>query len=347
MNTVYLSDSAFRDIALETAQHPKTETGGILLGEATSDGWFVVEVLDPGPRAHRLAVTFEYNHTYATHLASTVARRYQSPLRLLGLWHRHPGSLDVFSSVDDQTHLEYLRICPGGVALSALVNIDPEFRMTFYRVEQPLRYTRLPPVEIGDRHFPPALLARKDAAEVVRGLRRPGPVVPDQKSVEEPRRSLPSRIFDAALASFLGSRQPTPAPEVPVYRPFHGEESAQPPPRAASAEQVALLDLIDGEFADYLWERRWTFQSEVSPQEPGYRLEVTVLPGTPRPPYPSPVEFVFYHRQGLAMVAIEGREQPYQAGLLRRWYAQFDAPAEPPAAQEPRHEGPPADRPVS
>ncbi len=365
MNTVYLTDSAYRDIVLETAEHPSTETGGILIGEVIDNDWFVVEVLDPGPRARRSAVAFEYNHSYATHLANKVARRYQAPLRLLGLWHRHPGSLDTFSSVDDETHLEYLRICRGGVALSGLVNIDPDFRMTFYRVERPLRYAHLP-VEIGEQHFPPALLACKDAAEVARRLRRPtyqgSPAVRSTAVVEitlehqpapgadEPRRGLTGRLFEAALSPFLGPRPEAQVEEAPAYRPFRGEEVEPPPSRVASAEQVNLLDMLDIEF-DYLYQRRSTFQFHVSPQEPGYRLEVSVVPALPRPPYPSRVEFVFYYRQGLPVVAIEGREQPYQPGLLARWYGCFDSPAGPPAAppvaQEPRHEGPPTDRPVS
>src|SRR5262245_42009277 len=159
MDTVYLSDNAYRDVVLETADHPTTETGGILLGAANDRGWFVVEVLDPGPRANRSAVYFEYNHTYATHLANKVARRYQSPPGLLGLCHRHPGSLDEFTSVDDETHREYLNLLRGPF-ISMLVNIDPDFRMTFYRVEPGDRRPRHVRVQhvIGDGHFPEAML---------------------------------------------------------------------------------------------------------------------------------------------------------------------------------------------
>ncbi len=351
MDTVYLTEGAYRDIVLETAEHPGTETGGILLGEATAQGWFVVEVLDPGPRAVRSAVTFEYNHTYATHLANKVARRYQAPLRLLGLWHRHPGSLDSFSCVDDETHREYLRICRGGVVVSGLVNIDPDFRMTFYRVDHPLRYTRIP-VVVGDEHFPPPLLQRKDPAEVVRKLRRPPARRQPPREIQieylplpAERPSLAGRIL-GAVNPFRAAR-PAEDP-APVYRPYEGEGPENAGQRKPSDDQKQFLDLLDSEF-DYLDERGETFEYRISPQEPGYRLEVTLRPVVPPPPYPALVEFDFYYRQDMPVAAVEGREQPYRPGLLRRWYGQFDPPPSlpAPAAQEHRHEGPPADRPLS
>lgn len=317
MDTVYLSDNAFRDVALELADHPTTETGGILLGEGTDKGWFVVEVLDPGPRTIRSAAYFEYNHTYATHLAHKVARRYQSPLRLLGLWHRHPGSLDEFSRTDDETHVEYLRLLRAPF-VSMLVNVDPDFRMTFYRVEPTSRWPRYVRVEcaIGDEHFPPAMLRRRDAAALVTGLRRP---TSRDRTVPEP-----ARLSDVAA---------------PRYAAFHAEGQAAPK-RAASPEQSALLDLLDAEF-DYLDSSALPYQ--VTPQEQGFHLAVSAA----REPYPPFVEFSFYYRGDVAVVAIDGTERPYNPGVVQQFYHQFDVPPPQPPAQEPVHEGPPSppDRP--
>jgi len=378
MDTVYLSDSAYRDIVLETAEHPTIETGGILIGAAVEGAWYVVEVLDPGPRTVRSAAYFEYNHTYATHLANKVARRYQATLRLLGLWHRHPGSLDVFSSVDDDTHVEYLELLRGSF-VSMLVNVDPDFRMTFYRVDaggRRPRYSRLE-FEVGDGRFPATLLQRKDAGEVARSLRRPslrdrrppetmpmpGSQAPaaaievmardyrEQPPVRNQPQGQPSAepgrpgVFQRAIDAVSDLITPRTVNEAPHYPAFQGEQEREAPRRKASAEQRDMLDMMEAEF-DFLDAHGSLFQYHVSPQEPGFRLEVSVVRGQVRLPYPDFVEFSFYYRGDVPVVAIDGQERPYKPGVVGLFYKQYDAPAEKqPAAQtsapEPRHEGPP------
>jgi hypothetical protein len=104
--------------------------------------------------------------------------------------------------------------------------------------------------------------------------------------------------------------------------------------------------MMDAEF-DYLDTNSTVFSYHVSPQEPGFRLEVSLLPTPTRPVYPREVEFLFYYRGNVPVVAIEGREQPYLPGIVRTFYQQFDVPPAS-AAQEPRHDGPaPVNRPDS
>jgi proteasome lid subunit RPN8/RPN11 len=159
--TVLLSGQALSDILHETAEHFATETGGVLLGAVEGNRWYVAEVLDPGPGATLTHSYFEYNHNYLTHLANKTARRYKTPLRLLGLWHRHPGSLDRFSGTDDRTNTLYVERC-GGPVVSGLVNLDPDFRLTFYQVTfPPLHYTPVA-YRVGDAFFPPGMLDRWD-----------------------------------------------------------------------------------------------------------------------------------------------------------------------------------------
>ena len=50
------------------------------------------------PEEDVLTVSFEYDEAFVNYLAQSVANQYKRPLDLLGLWHRHPGSMDVFSS---------------------------------------------------------------------------------------------------------------------------------------------------------------------------------------------------------------------------------------------------------
>ncbi|WP_411871704.1 Mov34/MPN/PAD-1 family protein [Vulcanococcus limneticus] len=159
---VCFSDRAHAAIVAETAaQHPN-ETGGILLGHSCSGVWHVIEAIDPGPAARFSRVTFEYDTAYVNHLARKVAGHYQRPLRLIGLWHRHPGSFDQFSLDDDITNHRYACQSPEG-AISCLVNLDPHFRITAYHVPQDLHYRRLPH-QIGDGGIPAELMELRHAS---------------------------------------------------------------------------------------------------------------------------------------------------------------------------------------
>jgi proteasome lid subunit RPN8/RPN11 len=145
---VLFSQRAHAAICAETMAHHPNETGGILLGHCIDNRWQVLEAIDPGPEALCTATTFSYDQTYVNHLAAKLARQYRQPLQLIGLWHRHPGSFDRFSSEDDITNRRFAKQSAHG-ALSCLVNLDPTFRLTAYHVPQSLRYRQLP-TTVGD-----------------------------------------------------------------------------------------------------------------------------------------------------------------------------------------------------
>lgn len=89
---------------------------------------------------------FEYNRKFVNYLAKSVSEQYEIPLELLGLWHRHPGSMDHFSGTDDGTNSTFAAQNPHGV-ISGLINIDPQLRMTMYYLphsESVGRYTGRP-----------------------------------------------------------------------------------------------------------------------------------------------------------------------------------------------------------
>lgn len=149
---VIFSNRAYAGVMAETAEKIRTETGGLFLGVAEGGTWYVVETIDPGPKSIFEVAYFEYDRQYTQHLINKVANLYDEKLTLIGLWHRHPGSMDVFSSTDDGTNAKYARMRQCG-AISALVNIDPRFRLTVYHVDQPCRYSRIP-YEVGDSLIP-------------------------------------------------------------------------------------------------------------------------------------------------------------------------------------------------
>ena len=150
--TVVFSDKAYNAIIDETFRKDPIETGGILLGHVIGDVWVVMEVIPPGIDSVHQYAYFEYDEKFVNYLAESVATKYENKLELLGLWHRHPGSMDTFSGTDDGTNRVFagLRTCG---AISGLVNVDPNFRLTMRHVSNPLHYD-IVDVEVGDDLIP-------------------------------------------------------------------------------------------------------------------------------------------------------------------------------------------------
>lgn len=139
--TVVFSERAWNTIVSETKDKDPLETGGIFLGYILEGGvWIVVEVIPPGWKTVNTVVDFEYDTEFVNYMANVVNKQYDKQLKVLGLWHRHPGSMDYFSSTDDVTNKKFASHLPIG-SVSGLVNIDPKFRMTMYHVSPDGDYT--------------------------------------------------------------------------------------------------------------------------------------------------------------------------------------------------------------
>lgn len=136
------SNRAYTAVMAETTEKVETETGGLFLGTVVDDNWYIIEAIDPGPNSIFKVTYFEYDQKYTQHLINKIAKLYNEPLTLIGLWHRHPGSFDIFSNTDDGTNKKFASMRECG-AISGLVNIDPEFRFTMYHVEQPCNYQKI------------------------------------------------------------------------------------------------------------------------------------------------------------------------------------------------------------
>lgn len=153
---VVFSNRAYASVLAETTEKIKTETGGLFLGTVQDDTWYIIEAIDPGPKSIFEVAYFEYDQKYTQHLINKIANLYDKKLDLIGLWHRHPGSFDQFSNTDDGTNAKYAAMRKKG-AISALVNIDPIFRITMYQVDRPCRYCKIA-YEVGDNLIPDSLL---------------------------------------------------------------------------------------------------------------------------------------------------------------------------------------------
>lgn len=149
---VVFSNRAYAAVMAETTEKIQTETGGLFLGTYQNDMWYIIESIDPGPKSVFEIAYFEYDQAYTQHLINKIANLYDKKLLLIGLWHRHPGGFDQFSSTDDGTNSKYAAMSEHG-AISALINIDPTFRITMYHVSSPCKYRKIK-YRVGDEFIP-------------------------------------------------------------------------------------------------------------------------------------------------------------------------------------------------
>lgn len=151
---VVISQRAYLSILAEAVSRDPLETGGVLLGHYDNNGtWYVVEATDPGLETYHSTVHNEMDDKYYNHLYPVLSRLYKHDLCLVGLWHRHPGSMDHFSSDDNKTNSNFAEAIGNGT-LSFLINFDPKERLTCYYLDKTGsgEYHKLP-VYIGDKYF--------------------------------------------------------------------------------------------------------------------------------------------------------------------------------------------------
>ena len=139
---VIFTKRAFNAIITETIDKNPVETGGVFIGYLLDNGiCIVVETIPPGFKTVNQRAYFEYDADFINYLSNVIAKQYVGNLQVLGLWHRHPGSLDSFSTTDDGTNILFARNNGKYGAISALVNCDPKLRLTMYHVDPNCRYT--------------------------------------------------------------------------------------------------------------------------------------------------------------------------------------------------------------
>jgi proteasome lid subunit RPN8/RPN11 len=163
---VVISSQAYLTVVSEVSAFSGIETGGIFLGTIENNIWYIIEAIDPGYEdITRESSYFKYDVKYVNHLANIRNKLYNRDLVLLGLWHRHPGSMDYFSGTDKETNKKFAGNSAGG-SLSALVNIDPAFRITMYHIAPDFSYTKISVNNTltGNNHIPADFLKMKDTA---------------------------------------------------------------------------------------------------------------------------------------------------------------------------------------
>lgn len=150
---IVISERAYTSIIAEALSRDPDETGGILLGIIDKDTWYVVEATDPGLSTFHNRVHHEMDEKYHNHVYPVISRLYEKDLCLLGLWHRHPGTLNTFSGDDNRTNTSYSEAIGNGT-LSFLLNFVPNAQLTCYYLDDKGTGSYYKPdVRIGDKYF--------------------------------------------------------------------------------------------------------------------------------------------------------------------------------------------------
>lgn len=303
---VAMLSQAYLAVHAETYDFPGIETGGILLGRVVDRNWYIIEAIDPGYRnVHRSHGYFEYDVEYVNHLANTRSRLYESGLELLGLWHRHPGSLDRFSSTDDYTNERFAQSNRRG-ALSALVNLDPHFRITFYHVTIPLQYQSVSEVVTGDSFVPLELYSLRDPSR-----RR---IVSDRSynivektgfwgSVGQWATKTTDRILGLGQQEANGGE-------------FMGQDSDG---QESVMDDSPVMDMLESEMETYLdLQRDYTYTMQMV----GNAIEITMKYIGNMPEYPRKIVCSLSKRDGENTISINGHCSAYAKGALQRFVNQ-------------------------
>jgi proteasome lid subunit RPN8/RPN11 len=307
---VVISDRAYISVLSETQLNIKTETGGVFLGHRCGSIWYVIEAIDPGPNSVFSASFFEYDRPYINHLINRVKELYQEPLDLIGLWHRHPGSMDYFSHIDEQTNTDYARLNKSG-SISALVNIDPDFRITMYAVTLPLQYTKIK-IELGNKEIPKNLLAYYDSAEILEQInnydasQRYQKAAGGLKSLQARKKESETKntSFTQTMSYFLGQKN---NPVEILEKVFEIKKN--------EIDVEFILEVLENDLG-YLQEHQIGYCLEINDEE-------QICLREENPNVINPITLCFYNQGKDVFFTCEERAFRYQENLFEKIYKVF------------------------
>lgn len=296
MNVVF-SNRAYASVLSETTEKIQTETGGLFLGTIIDDVWYIIEAIDPGPDSVFEVAYFEYDQAYTQHLIRKIANLYSSKLDLIGLWHRHPGSFDIFSSTDDGTNSKYAAMREKG-AISALVNIDPNFRITMYHVDQSCRYSKIKYI-VGDENIPQNLLRLKSQAHFEKLMRNI--LSPHSEQEEKYHKS-------ASFGGFMCS-----------ISPYFDEvicENIFPEPESDAAEVSEII--LDVMFEDIIF-----FSDEVNMEVSLTQRDKSIVMIQEAIDETTRVYFTYSQEENVVAFEYRGKNYYYESGYFKKTFARY------------------------
>lgn len=323
LKCVVFSERAFTAILSETQENLQTETGGVFLGHRDGDVWYVIESIDPGPKSIFEPTYFEYDRSYIDHLINKVSRLYMPQLDLVGLWHRHPGSFDSFSGTDDGTNKQYAALNDEG-AISALVNIDPTFRLTVYAVSLPLKYEKIKYI-VGDAYIPIVFRQLRDNDALRRQISNtssavsliPGPGVKGPKS----RRSKKAHVGFPLPEAINGAHTFSLSRAIHSFLMLRTHEHSECPftrlQTDLDADILSILEVID---LDLLFLKQLGIACELSISPDG---ALHLKEAAKKDPTEPQFEASFGIGQGQALFCFDKCNYRYYPGLFRDAYLEL------------------------
>lgn len=301
---VVLSSQAYLSMISETYTFRHIETGGIYLGVIRDNIWYVLEIIDPGyQKTQRTHAYFEYDVEYVNHLANVRKRLYGKDLKLLGLWHRHPGSFDRFSSTDNETNTRFAQLLPKG-AISALVNLDPDFRITMYHVTLPLNYSRIKNVVIGDSHIPSHIKIMRSPDDFTNF--RPPRMIEVKQPANKGWNPIDSvkNVINAGIETLFTSNS----------------EFAEDVPSQATNLQEKLMSMLDSELSDYLEKQTdYTYDMKMHAD----RIELNLKYVGTMSFYPEKIQCKFFIENEHQIVLLNNRRRRYEPGILKKFINEY------------------------
>lgn len=169
---IVLSDMAYAKVVSETFSYGENETGGVFIGLICNGIWYVLDMIDAGlvKQTTHTSSYFVYDEEYVNHRIEKEKAVYRHVPSCIGFYHRHPGSMDTFSLPDEKTMKEHCDMSRHGL-VSMLVNIDPDFRMSFYYASKQDELFRVEYV-VGDRAIPEEFMQMATFEEIAERFHR-------------------------------------------------------------------------------------------------------------------------------------------------------------------------------
>ena len=97
--SIWLSVDAVSVMVSAAAKAGRQETGGILIGRYSTEGW-VADVVEATPKPPRSQAGWNWFQRSASGLAELLKDRWKRDLHYLGEWHFHPGGVPSPSAPD-------------------------------------------------------------------------------------------------------------------------------------------------------------------------------------------------------------------------------------------------------
>lgn len=178
---IIMSPRAQRTIYAESVFYgvrQQRETGGALAGVYSDGIWYIADAFEAGPSGEHTWGDVKLDEKYQSYRLDAL-KRVHGGVNLIGLWHQHPGGLNVFSGdgngPDAKTNRRFAEAI-GGRCISIIATTEREVVLHPYLVDINRKGERGHPyyerLQYGVSDIPAKILCTKSLYELQRDLMR-------------------------------------------------------------------------------------------------------------------------------------------------------------------------------